>query len=144
MLPLYEDAGYECDPKVLEVFRTAYRRYCNRKQMSLLDSTFDEWAEDAIYLIIDSIEQETQEELYALKLPVSEMLFYIGQLSKEYKSFNWSFAWSILEDFIIDYIPQGKTLVPVRDEEGQEYLGGKYSLKNVSQRLDFLGEMNDN
>lgn len=144
LLPLYEDAGYECDPKVLEVFRAAYRRYCNKKQMSLLDSTFDEWAEDAIYLIIDSIEQETQEELYALKLPVPEMLFYIGQLSKEYKSFNWSFAWSILEDFIIDYIPQGKTLVPVRDEEGQEYLGGKYSLKNVSQRLDFLGEMNDN
>ena len=61
-------------------------------------------------------------------------------MSKSYNNFNWSFAWDIIPEDIIECIPQGKTFVPIRSENGVEYLGENYILKDISKKdeEDFL------
>lgn len=39
---------------------------------------------------------------------------------------------------MIRLIPQGKTYCPIRDEEGEEYLGNKYSLLEVTDKNEVL------
>ena len=37
-------------------------------------------------------------------------------------------------DSILDFIPQGKTLYPVRNKNGIEYLGDRYTLEDISNK----------
>ena len=64
-------------------------------------------------------------------------MFYCNRLSQHYARFNWGFAWNILDDQIIKLIPQGKSFCPIRDDDGEyEYLGLKYSLKDLTADTD--------
>lgn len=140
MLPTYENEGYEVDPAILQVFRQTYRKFNNKKSVQAIDSIFFDTNDDDVkemrFFVADGIRDEIQEDIFALKLSPKQILFYIGQLSKEYKKFNWSFAWDVLGDFILECIPQGKTYAAVKDLNGEPYLGGKYSLKDVSKGLE--------
>jgi hypothetical protein len=62
-----------------------------------------------------------------------EGLTYIAALSQSYAKFNWGFAWDLLENSIIDCIEENDALAPVECETGEEYLGRKYILKNISK-----------
>ena len=55
-------------------------------------------------------------------------------LSKEYASFNWGFAWDILDDALLDLIPQGNSFAPVHDPDGRLYLGERYVLKEITPK----------
>lgn len=129
---------YKLDSGTLDVFREEYRRYNNKKTIKLVENVFGNIDDDDVkeikYNISDTIKKDIQEKIFALRLDMPEILFYIQQLSLEYKKFNWAFAWEVLEDFIIDFIPQGESYVPVRDTEGREYLGQNYILKNVTKK----------
>lgn len=137
-LPLFEDAGFEVKPEILKVVKDNYRRFNNKKAIRIAESAFrdyeDEDLQEIYFNIADTVRDEIQEELYGLGLSPKELMFYIGALSKEYKKFNWGFAWEILDKDIVDLIPQGKTFAPVRDENGEEWLGEKYVLKDVTKQ----------
>lgn len=136
MLPLFE-YEYECDVKILSIFRDAYRKYNNKKSVKTLCSVFGDKCDDDIerlYFNVKDVERaEIKEMLFSLMLKPEEMLFYVGQLSKEYTKFNWGFVWDIMDDVIIYCIPQGQTIAPIRTEDGEEYLGQTYTLKTISK-----------
>lgn len=128
----------EIDQFKLKTFRDAYRKYNNKKSVKALDDVFENKDDDDVKTIyntvMDTEKAEIQEELAALKLKTDETFFYIGQLAKEYKNFNWSFVWDIFEESVLDAVPEGKSYAPVRSVDGEEYLGDKYVLKEVQKR----------
>ena len=136
-LPTFEDEGYIVDEEKLNKIRDLYRQYNNKKSVKYVDSIFDNLDDEDIrelrFNVMDTIKTNIQEDLFRLDLEVEEIMFHIGQLAKEYSKFNWSFAWDILEDYIVGIIPQGKTYSPIKNEHGQEYLGDFYSLKEVTK-----------
>lgn len=136
MLPTFE-GEFECKVDILSEFREAYRKYNNKKSVKVLRAVFDENCDDDVeklyYGVRDVERAEIKEGLYSLSLKPEEMLFYIGQLAKEYNKFNWGFAWDILDDVIVGCIPQGETIAPIRSDCGDEYLGQNYILKTITK-----------
>ena len=64
--------------------------------------------------IYDGIITDLQASLASLEMGGKEFLYYCSVLAPKYTNFNWSFAWSILEDQIVDLIPSGETFCPIR------------------------------
>lgn len=138
MLNLYQSEGFEIDPLILAKFRNAYRKYNNKKTVRALDDIFENKDNEdvkSIYnLVLDTAKEEIQEEIFGLGLEPKKMLFYVGQLAKEYANFNWSFVWDIMDTIVLDGVEQGKSYAPVRSEDGTEYLGEKFALKQVIKK----------
>lgn len=144
MLPTFE-GEFECDEEVLTKIRDLYRKYSNRRAVAYLTTLYDtEEKEDdydeARFGILDAIRDDIQEELSDMGLSSRETLFYIGQLSKKYKKFNWAFAWDVMGDSILSCIEDGVTVIPVEDTDGKEYLGKRYSLRVIDKKKE--GEEN--
>ena len=144
LLPLFENEGYVCDPEKLKVFRKAYQEFNNKKAMRVLDGMFpdreDGVAKEVYFAISDYLKDEIREKVYALQLAPKEVMFYVGQLSKGYSKFNWNFAWDLLGDNVVDIIDYGQTYAPVRSDNGTEYLGSMYELKDVRQIMELEEE----
>ena len=140
LLNLYQNEGFEADIKILAEFRNAYRKYNNKKTVHVLDDVFENKDEDdikSIYnLVLDTAKQEIQEEIFGFGLKPKEMLFYVGRLAKEYTNFNWSFVWDIMDSIVLEGVEQGKSYAPVRSEDGMEYLGEKFILKEVVKKAE--------
>lgn len=133
-LPTFENEGYTINEEILLKIRDIYRKYNNKKSTQILSKLIIEDYEEAkesIIGITDYVRDEIQADVFNLGLESKEVMFYINQLSKQYKKFNWNFAWDLLDDFIIDLIPQGKTFAPIREDIGHEYLGQYYVLKEL-------------
>lgn len=140
LLPDFSNLDIVIDNEILNTIRELYRTYNNKKVIKMIDNILvgldEEQEKELRFNINDIVKTDIQQAIFGLKLSTPEILRYIYELSKEYKRFNWSFVWDILDDFIIDYIPQGRSFVPIRDEDGEEFLGQKYILKEVSKEDD--------
>ena len=87
------------------------------------------------FLAVDTVREEIREVVTELKMEGKEFLFYCSELAKGYRQFNWDFAWDVLGDSIVDFIPKGNIRVPVKSEEGLDYLGGKYLLSSIEEEV---------
>ena len=147
LLPTFEKWLCEAfDQTKYDVVKKMYQEYSSRKQIKYLaavlqtpsveagGSTYSE-LRSSVY---DMLIKDLQSRLPANGISGEEFLFYCNRVSSEYSNFNWAFAWDVLEDQIISLIPQGKSYCPVYDpEEGtKEYLGRRYSLKDITQTDD--------
>lgn len=144
MLPTYE-GEFEADENIVLKLRDMYRKYSNKKAVAYLNTLYDPTIQDDDYNeikygILDAVREGIREELDELELTPKETLFYIGQLAKRYAKFNWGFAWDIMGDSILDCIEYGETVVPVEDENGEEYLGKRYVLKRIKNPGDIAQE----
>lgn len=142
LLPKCDEFGFVLDKEILSKFRQTYRKYNNKKSVQIfdMDNKTEEDLTEIYFGIMDVIKDEVQAEIEELNLTAKENLFYIWKLSEEYNNFNWNFAWDLVPDDILECIPQGKTIVPVRNESGEEYLGERYILKDVS-KVESKGEI---
>lgn len=139
MLPTFEDE-FEIDMEKYKQVKEFYRKYSARKQVKVLESILenvdlpnrDEY-DEIRFAAVDLVREEIREAIAVLELSGKELLFYCSQLSKEYKQFNWDFAWDILGDSIVDLIPRGRVEVPVKNEAGFEYLGDRYILAPITE-----------
>lgn len=146
MLPTFEDAyASSFDPAKLAAVEAMYRRYNGRRSAKRLDAIIrdgdiaaqlgDDYEELRSDLISMDI-RDLQSELAASGMQGEEFLFYCHRLSLSRASFNWGFAWDLLEDQITKLVPFGRSLCPVVDENGHEYLGRRYSLIDVTDRTE--------
>lgn len=145
LLPTYESIyANEFDENKFAFVKSMYKHYNAKHNVKRLDSLIQEGEllsqlqEDFSELRADLISidiQELQQQLANSGMSGEEFLFYCNRISQTYANFNWGFAWDILEDQIIKLIPFGKSFCPVRDEEnGVDYLGVKYSLKDITNK----------
>ena len=146
-LPTYEEKyGATFDPSRLALVKKMYQRYNSRKQIKQLSILIDNIPQSASsedfleirHNMFEAFIAELQSELVANHMDGSEFLFYVSRLAPTYNNFNYGFAWDVLEDQIISLIPQGHTYCPVRDPNGEEYLGNTYKLVEVSDTNELL------
>lgn len=135
MLPYYPIGEYEIDPVVLKEFQTMYQKWNNKKSISYVDTIFngedDGDFRECKFGILDAVRADLQKEFAEMHLTSLEGLTYIQRLSMNYAKFNWGFAWDLIEDGILSCLNDTDALIPVEDENGEEYFGHKYILKNV-------------
>lgn len=139
MLPTFEDE-FEVDGDRYKQVKELYRKFSARKQVKVLESILenadlpnrDEY-DEIRFAAVDLVREEIREAIGGLNISSKELLFYCSQLSKEYRQFNWDFAWDILGDSIVDLIPRGRIEVPVKNEAGFDYLGDKYVLAPITE-----------
>ena len=60
---------------------------------------------------------------------------YIKALSQSYSKFNWDFAWSLLDEQILDVIEEKDACAPVECIDGEEYLGRRFKLKKIPKQI---------
>lgn len=137
MLPYYDLNSYQIIPEKLKTIRDMYRKYCNKKAITYINTIYEGMEEedykDIRFGYLDIIKEELQTEYINLELTPMETLTYIKALSQSYAKFNWDFAWQLLGDDILDCIEEKQTYAPVEDENGKEFLGRKYLLKPISK-----------
>lgn len=139
MLPTFEDE-FEVDNDRYKQVKELYRKFSARKQVKVLESILenadlpnrDEY-DEIRFAAVDLVREEIREAIGGLDISSKELLFYCSQLSKEYRQFNWDFAWDILGDSIVDLIPRGRVEVPVKNETGFDYLGDRYVLAPITE-----------
>ena len=86
----------------------------------------------------DDILSRLRDKMAENNISAKELLFYANKISAGYKTFNWGFAWELLDEQILTLIPQGETFCPIKDDEDGEYyyLGNNYSLKDISKFVE--------
>ena len=141
MLPSYEDEFLVQEDR-LKVVKELYRKYSARKQVKVVESILEnlnlpnrDEHDEIRFLAVDTVREEIREVVTELKMEGKEFLFYCSELAKGYRQFNWDFAWDVLGDSIVDFIPKGNIRVPVKSEEGLDYLGGKYLLSSIEEEV---------
>lgn len=141
-------ADFEPQPEVVKLFINCYRKYNNKKAVHLIDTFVsdnnnDEDVKEIKFFIADSIRSEIQQEIFALGLSVGDIFSYIAEIARRYAKFNWNFAWEVMEDFVVGYIPQGESYAPIKHPDGLEYLGDTYALKEVTKEEEHKEEITD-
>ena len=137
MLPTFDDE-FTVDEEKLKLVKSCYQKYCTKKAIKYANTMLDYAAQisqddytEMKFAIIDSIKEDLQNTLLKNNLTYKEFMFYCGQLSKTYAHFNWAFCWDMLEENVLRIIPRGKTIIPIEDPNGVEYLGRTYALREI-------------
>ena len=145
MLPTFEDEFADTyDQAKANIVRELYKEYISKKQIKHLTNILaqtsvpeDEYQEyrSTVY---DDILSRLRDKMSENNITAKELLFYCNRISSSYKTFNWGFAWELLDEQILTLIPQGETFCPFKDEEEGEYyyLGNHYSLKDISKIVE--------
>ena len=146
-LPTFAKWFSDMDPEVYKAhhatIKEIYQAYSARRQIKLITDLLSDSA-SSVYLdqeeyaerrasLFDPLLTTLQQRAIESGISNEEFLYHCYRLSHEYASFNWGFAWDILDDAILPLIPQGKTFAPVHDENGQYYLGEYFSLKEITK-----------
>lgn len=141
LLPSYASRwAAKDDPARRAVALEAYREWHSRRgakaALSVLgpESPFrddDEYAE-ARAASLDASLEKARSILSAAGMEGDELLWHCRRLSESMPSFDWAFPWEALGDSIVPLIPVGRTLAPVPDPEGEEYLGRRFRLADAT------------
>lgn len=137
MLPYYDLDTFSFDTNKLKQMRDMYRKWNNRKAISYIDMIFngedDGDFRECRFGVLDTVRADLQKEYADMCLTPKEGLTYIKALSQSYVKFNWGFAWDLIEEGILSCLDDSDALIPVEDENGEEYFGHKYILKRISK-----------
>ena len=139
----YKDMPQEDYQAHHKVIKDLYKAYTARRQIKFITELFSDSASSA-YLdkeeflerrtgLFDQLVESLQIRLDESGICKEEFLYHCHILSSEYASFNWGFAWDILDDALLELIPQGKSFAPVHDPNGRVYLGETYALKEITK-----------
>ena len=133
MLPTYP--GIDLSPEKLAAAESAYREYRAKKAHAALaaalsalgidpdDPEFADARAEAMDTLLDGI----RKTLSDAGVSPQELLRACGIMSASRKSFDWGFAWDALDSAILPLIPQGRTVAPCPDPDGDvEYLGVRH------------------
>lgn len=138
---------FAVDDEKLALVKSCYQVYCTKKALKNTNLMLENYCNilsddytEVRFAIIDSIKAGLQAKLLEAGIKDKEFVFYCSILSGVYAHFNWAFCWDMLEERVLKIIPHGRTFIPVEDENGVEYLGRKYVLKEIHRFEHQQGE----
>lgn len=124
----------EVDPAKLAAMASAYKDYKSRRQAALVSLAAakagmpKEAVAEATKVAMDELMESIRESVRDAGVTPEEALRACHEIAKGRKSFDWSFAWDLLDASVVPLIPQGRTVAPVEDPNGDvEYLGRRFS-----------------
>ena len=136
-LPHYDIRDFIFKPELTKQFKKMYQKWNNKKAVLYISSIFinddDQDYKEAKFGVLDAIRQELREEYKNMGISPLEALTYIYALSLGYSKFNWGFAWEVVNNDILECLPENNALVPIQSNKGEEYLGHYYQLAEISK-----------
>ena len=144
----FNQQQYEIDDDVKYQLLILYKKYQAQKKFVHIKQIIDEVVvnKDEYKEYMSSMTKELarsiRKECYSLISNAERLFEYLLAIADDFKSenkqFSYNFIWDILDKDILNVIPQGNSYVCVQSDEGREYLGNRYELKEVSP-IDNLG-----
>ena len=154
LLPSFDDKfAATFEQHKFDTVKKMYQDYTSRKQIKYLTAVLDEYSQESTAnatayselrsTVYDMMIEDLQARLVSSAISGQEFLFYCHRIAKDYSSFNWAFAWYVLDDQIVTLIPHGKSFCPVQitpditistTDIPKEYLGGYYILEDVTDQ----------
>lgn len=119
--------------KILEVIRELNRTQTMlSKNLSYNENYYDEDEEKRMYNYIYEIYENKLLSLCSNKEMLCDYVVYV--FYKHFKNKSMALLWSVFSDIMIENLKNnvGKVAYPVYDQSGVEYLGEKYSIKEVT------------
>ena len=145
MLPTFdEEFSANYDEAKAALVKELYKEYISKRQIKHLTNILaqttiqDDDYQEYRSTVYDDILSRLRDKMAENNISAKELLFYANKISAGYKTFNWGFAWELLDEQILTLIPQGETFCPIKDDEDGEYyyLGNNYSLKDISKFVE--------
>lgn len=133
----FADNNIEFDEIKLQQLTELYREYKSQKRykgiLSIIDNEGiqDDDINEIMNNIILSHKDEYREKMYDIFSSSKELFNYLIEICKR-NNYKENFIWDILKEDILDIIPDENSLIIVDDENGIDYLGRTYNLKEVS------------
>ena len=150
MLPTFENE-VTFDQEKMKIMKLQYQKYNSSKQINILNRFFD-YDDNALisqklndfknikFKIADSVCFDIRETLNQAKITPTEVLFYAHELSQLYKKFNWAFVWDILDNQILNFIPQGTTNAPINIKDLEDGIVDDADRYNGGEVVEYLGQ----
>lgn len=145
LLPLYPEI--DLPKEKLAAAEKAYREYKAKRQSAAIDAAARDLGVDESLLTemqgeaMDALLSEVRGILQEADVQPPELLRACGIMSESRKTFDWGFAWSVLDTAILPLIPQGRTVAPCVNANGDsEYLGVRYSAVDATKWDEILIE----
>jgi hypothetical protein len=148
VLKQFNKKEHEINQDVLANLIIIYKQYQTQKKFLILKLILEEvlneddcveYISTARDALIDEYQQECNSQI---SNNTQELFEYMLAMAETFENsgteFNYSFIWDILDEDILNVIPQDKSLICLEDINGQEYLGRKYKLVEV-KKDDNLG-----
>lgn len=131
---------YEIDPDKKQEMLDIYKKYQAQKKNVFTKKLLEEvLSEDEFKEYIVSINKglisDIKNQCYNVSTNTVELFEYMMSIAKDFekskKQFSYAFVWDILDTDILDIIPKENSVVCIESENGYEYLGRRYDLKEV-------------
>ena len=150
MLPYRDLNTFDIDEDILKrikEIRTFYNQeIAEELKMDVTNKEdSEEDIDEDIMNVKDAIHDKCKMLLDELNLDTLTILTYIKIIANQQSKFDWSFAWRVLGDDILEVIEKKTCIAPVESEDGTEYLGRKYKLSEIPDmvRDNIMEEIND-
>ena len=120
----------------LEELENLCREYKSQKKykgVSLMvenEGIQDDDVKDILRCVLYSHKDELSQKMRQLLTSTQELLNHLGVICEK-NNWSYDFVWDVLGEDIIEVLPDGEGKVLVDDEEGFEYLGGHYNIREV-------------
>lgn len=90
----------------------------------------DDDINDILQNVLYASRDECKDRLYEICSSAKDLFNHLVVMCEKY-NISFDFVWDMLGDDIIDIITQSDSLVAMEDEYGHEYLGKRYSIREV-------------
>lgn len=142
ILPRFIKNEYVIEEKELDSLELIYMQYISQKKFGHARRLFGELLnKDAQFEYLSQMKKniviEFRSKCYEVSTCTQELFEYMIALYLKYQKleqpFECSFIWDILDEDILNVISCDSPLMCLADENGNEYLGRKYSLAEVQK-----------
>ena len=131
----FKDQNFSVDEDILFKIYQLYKEYKSTKSFKGVETLIEnegikdedtaEIIKDIMYGVKDNIRDRMNNILSSTK----DLYNYLVCMCEKYNLKDYDIVWEILKDDIIDIIPYGEKISIIEDENGFEYLGKKYSVR---------------
>lgn len=135
LLPEFSQ-GINIDEKKMGALLVLYREYKSQKKYKKIltmienEGIKDDDINEIMRGIVYHHKDICRDKMYSIFSSSRELFEYLIEMCRR-NNFDYAFIWDIIGEDIIDIIPSSKSLIVVDDECGKDYLGSKYSLKEI-------------
>lgn len=142
----FNNHNYTIDVEIKNQIRELYKHYQSQKRFVYIKHIIDEVItnrdeySEYIFSMNQELARSIRRKCYAVISNTEQLFEYMLAVAKEDKQFNYGFIWDILDKDVLDFIKQN-SYVCVQDDNGAEYLGKRYRLKELEKPIDNMGRV---